>query len=182
MFDRLPHTHRTSRLVLRPLASRDGASVVEHMSDFETARMLARVPSPYTLEDFDQFLAYTQTGEEQVWAITHATGCALLGCIGLLPMKGGAVRVGFWLGAPHRRQGIMKETLTAVLEIAFKQGAEKVYAGYFDDNHPSRDLQLSFGFVPGARALEFCMATGKKRPHTDTFLCAGKFESCYPDG
>lgn len=169
--DQLCPELRTPNLQLRPVRADDALQVADLLNDFETARFLARVPHPYTERDFDQFREYLESCQnEWIWAIAPLEAEAtIMGMIGLSindphPL---AATLGFWLGYPYRRKGIMTEAVSAVLDhTAEVLIPSAFYAGHFDDNTPSAQLQERFGFKVTERNRVHCLATGEDRPHT----------------
>jgi ribosomal-protein-alanine N-acetyltransferase len=79
----------TVRLVLRRPEEGDFPSIVKHANDWEVARLLGRVPHPYSLDDARFFLEKV-VPNELTWAITSRVDNTFMGVIGLEP--GGSER------------------------------------------------------------------------------------------
>jgi RimJ/RimL family protein N-acetyltransferase len=78
-------------------------------------------PFPYRRSDAERFVRdHVPTGwdtdREYTWVLRRDSGAALLGVIGWRTERSD---VGFWLGAPHRGQGLMSEALGAVADWLF---------------------------------------------------------------
>ena len=89
------------------------------------------------------------------WTIRDRTGelsgseGAALGSIGTRPLgPPGRADVGYWLGVPYWRRGVMSEALRAVLDLGFGElRYQKVEAEVFADNQAGRALVESVGMV-----------------------------------
>lgn len=79
------------------------------------------VPSPYTREDAESFVAlvgeWWESGDELVWAMRDETG--VIGMVGLHRIKDGAAELGYWLAPDARGRGFMQEAAEAVVDFAF---------------------------------------------------------------
>lgn len=67
--------------------------------------------------------------------------------------------LGYIIRADYRRRGYMAEAIRAVLDALFAGGIERVYAGCFCDNVPSRLLIEKLGFAFDQKGLfyaEYC--------------------------
>lgn len=168
---------KTDRLVLRrPLLS-DAPALAALADNLAVARMLARLPHPYRLEDAQSFLprtdAWWQAGTGFVMAITMHDG-TFMGVIGIEQVEGrhapGTVQweLGYWLGEPFWGQGFATEAAAAML-AAFEEvwPAEPVMAGYFNENAASARVLEKVGFIPvdGPDAL-FSLARGRAVAHS----------------
>ncbi len=89
------------------------------------------------------------------WTIRDRTGelsgsaGAPLGSIGTRPLgPPGRADVGYWLGVPYWRRGVMSEALRAVLDLGFGElRYHKVEAEVFAHNQAGRALVESMGMV-----------------------------------
>lgn len=118
----IPVELRSERLVLNAIREDDAARVEEYCGDSEIQRFLP-LPSPYTAQDAAGFVgAYArglaESDDKLLWAIRRANG-ELAGAIELRRHDDGVASVGYWLGPPHRRLGIMTEALLLVVRHAF---------------------------------------------------------------
>lgn len=108
--------------------SGDASAVFEYCQDPLFERYLS-TPWPYTrlhaATFVDEFVpAGWERGDELTWALRPFPGGPLLGVIGLGLGANHDRGLGFWLGAPHRGQGLMPLAVTAVCEWAFVEGGE----------------------------------------------------------
>ena len=131
---------RTERLSLRPLRPADGEHVVRLLDDYEVARWLTVVPHPYTLTDFNGFLAHlADTSPLGGLAIEEAG--QVLGVVGLDPT------LGYWLGRAHQGRGVMGEAASALVNWAFQQqDIDQIGSGYFEGNVASKSVLHRLGF------------------------------------
>lgn len=115
----------SSRLVLDSVVPSDVERVLEFCVDEELQRWVP-LPVPYQRSDAEFFTGpyAASTGATfGLWAIRLSDGGpiggALVGAIELRfePLK--SATIGFWLGRPHRGQGIMTEAVQTLVEYAF---------------------------------------------------------------
>ena len=166
----------TDRLRLRPPRLDDGEACVAYLDDPDTARMLARVPQPYRLEDWQTFYDSVADGQEElVFALTFPEEDRLIGITSLIPTGQSAI-LGYWIGAPYRRRGLMSEAVAGLLGKGFgEMGLTHVDSGYFFDNSASARLQAKLGFRITGRSEAPCPARGALVPHIDTLLKKEQF-------
>jgi RimJ/RimL family protein N-acetyltransferase len=119
------------RLRLDQPRPEDAGLVFEYCQDPVFEGYLAALPWPYRMEDATGFVSgHVPAGwaddNEYTWAVRAPSASALLGVISLSPPPrrgtGTGSRtgsIGFWLGAPHRGQGLMVEAQRLVLDWAF---------------------------------------------------------------
>jgi RimJ/RimL family protein N-acetyltransferase len=114
-------TIRSERLTLDAVLPSDLDAVLEYCVDDELQRWVP-LPSPYERSDAEFFTgSYAASAGTTfgLWAIRLAPGAPLLGAIELRFEPLGSATVGFWLGKPHRGQGIMTEALATLVEYGF---------------------------------------------------------------
>lgn len=134
----LPVTLETARLRLRPVSLDDQAAVLSGLNDFGVSGWLARVPYPYTRDDFIAFLeGVARAGES--FAIDDDDGFA-----GVIT-KGS--ELGYWLTPRAQGRGYATEAARAVLAAWFEAGGGDVVSGYFEDNLRSARVLGKLGFV-----------------------------------
>lgn len=116
----MPFSLRTARFVLdQPVAS-DLDDIARYCADpvFEdymsTPWPYARPHAEYFVDEFVP--RGWADGTEWTWAIRAGAGEPLLGVVGV---RLGSGMVGYWLGAPHRGEGVMPEALAAVIGAVF---------------------------------------------------------------
>ena len=128
------------------------------LGDFDVAKMLARVPHPYSEEDAEDFLA-REPSEERVYAIERKADGLFLGTIGFNPAEG--FEFGYWLGKPFWGFGYATEALHRLVSHAFEDmGARSVHAGFFADNPASGNVLVKLGARHNGSKLRYSRARG----------------------
>ena len=94
---------------------------------------------------------------------------ALLGAITLDNIRRGPAQagtLGYWVGAPHARQGYMREAILALVHHAFtKMDLSRIEAACLPENHASRGLLESAGFKYEGVAQSYLQINGRWRTH-----------------
>ena len=141
-----PVVLRTERLELSPPTLDDADTITEYCRDPLFERMLT-TPWPYEHEHAVGFIEHVvgpgwRDEKEYTWGLRRDG--ALVGMIGARE----ALRdVGFWLGAPHRGQGLTAEALRAVCTWLFaERGWESVGWEAFTGNVASARVARAAGF------------------------------------
>lgn len=138
---------RTQRLLLNQPGPADRDLIVEYCRDPLFERYMT-LPWPYERQHADFFLETVvpegwASDREYTWAIRAGAGEPLLGVIGY---RSETRDVGYWLGAPHRGQGIMPEALGAVLDWVFEHGVDRVEWECVVGNLASASVARKAGF------------------------------------
>ncbi len=93
----------------------------------------------------------------------------LLGAITLDHIKRGPAQsatTGYWVGAPHARQGYMREAIAALVHHAFTTlDLSRIEAGCLPENTPSRRLLESCGYKYEGVAQAYLQINGRWRNH-----------------
>jgi RimJ/RimL family protein N-acetyltransferase len=171
----------TERLVLRPSRGSDREAMARGLNDAGVARMLARVPWPYTLADADRFLAMAaaEDARHNFTRIIERDGRAI-GCISLGEMPR-VVELGYWLARDSWGVGLATEAARALIAHAFDAlGLRLVRSGVFADNAASLRVQVKLGFRPVGRSLRRSLARGSLVAHIDTVLTPARFRQAGP--
>ena len=120
-------------------------------------RRLARYSADWREDEGYNFLVF------------RAADKRLLGGLGLSNVRRGVAEtgsLGYWIGAPHARQGYMTEALGLVLAFAFEQlRLHRVEAACLPINDASRSLLLTLGFTQEGYARRFLCIDGAWRDH-----------------
>jgi ribosomal-protein-alanine N-acetyltransferase len=145
----------TPRLVLRPLEVADAEALWPFVSDPDLPRLMDW-DAHQSLAQTRDFLAAMVKGREQgtdfAWAMVEEG--AIVGKIGLheVTRNHRAWRVdrgelGYWLGAAHRRRGLVTEAAREVVRFAFEDlGLRKVTVNCIAENEPSKRVIETLGF------------------------------------
>lgn len=101
--------------------------------------------------------------------ILSETDETLLGGINLNGIQRGVAQtcsVGYWIGAPHARQGHMRAALRLLIPWAFDRlGLHRVEAACLPENERSSRLLLSVGFSPEGRSRAYLKINGAWADH-----------------
>jgi RimJ/RimL family protein N-acetyltransferase len=143
-------TIETRRLVLRAPQDRDAPRLAELCNDFDIARMTARMPHPYRIDDANAFVgavAAQDPTRDNAFLIEHPDE-GPVGVIGLFQDSDPFPEIGYWIGKPYWGRGFATEALDAALGWA-KQGWKKraIAAGHFPDNPASGRVLSKAGFL-----------------------------------
>ena len=148
----------TNRLILRPPRPTDIQSMTVWLSDFDVAKMTARVPHPYGEGDAETFLALTA---EHRFVIQRKSDGVFVGMAGLYDRDGD--EFGYWLGKPFWGFGYATESAHRLVRFAFEAlGLENVHAGWFYDNPASGHVLAKLGARHNGSAMRDCRARGRK--------------------
>ncbi len=93
----------------------------------------------------------------------------LVGAITLDNIRRGPAQagtLGYWVGAPHARQGYMREAIDAVVHHAFhRMDLSRIEAACLPENAPSRGLLEISGFKYEGVAQSYLQINGRWRTH-----------------
>jgi RimJ/RimL family protein N-acetyltransferase len=136
---------------VRPLAPSDVPDIVAACADPEIPRW-TRVPSPYTREDAERFLAVAAseaaTGEGVALAVTDADD-RLIGTIGLMDVdrERGRGEIGYWTAAAARGRGAARRAVVLLRDWAHAElGLATLEILAHRDNRPSQLVAERAGF------------------------------------
>ncbi|HLL69324.1 MAG TPA: GNAT family N-acetyltransferase [Micromonosporaceae bacterium] len=115
------------------------------------APWMAWAANGYTLADAEAFLAQAESdwrsGTAYNYAILAADG-AIIGSISLMARIGpGGLEIGYWLHPAHVGHGIVTRAATALIEEAFRIGADHVEIRHDVANQRSGAVPRRLGFV-----------------------------------
>jgi RimJ/RimL family protein N-acetyltransferase len=149
--DALPHRITTPRLTLRAPIRGDVPDLVRLADNRVIAERLARLPSPYTRADGVAFVEiFAQRPDERPYAIVLDE--RFIGVVGLSFHPGAAPELGYWLGEPYWRRGLMSEAAKAVCDAAFAtRRIERIIARALPTNLASQRVLEKLGFTRGER-------------------------------
>lgn len=131
---------------LRPWQPQDAPRLAQLLGNPHVYRYLSpALPRPYNLQHAREFITFCHQSHAQEYAIT-AQGSPI-GGIGARLGQGSA-DIGYWLGEPYWRQGIMKQALSLFLKTlqATAPPLQRITAQTYDFNRASQALLLASGF------------------------------------
>jgi len=150
---------------LRPWKIEDADSLVENANNFDIARFMSDAfPSPYTLEDAKNFIAFA-TKDEPIHIFAIDIDGQAVGGIGIHPqadiMKKNA-ELGYWLGEKYWGKGIISKAIREIIPWAFNTyDITRIYARPFGSNMASQKVLEKAGFVLEARIKENIFKNGE---------------------
>lgn len=124
---------------IRPLSISDMEDIARLANDRDIARMIARLPWPYTREDAQKWVdGFPDKPNEHAFAVLCDKEFA--GVVGLThDPEHGRAELGYWLGRPWWGKGIATAAARLAVEYAFqKLRVRRVYAYCFAVNAASR--------------------------------------------
>jgi RimJ/RimL family protein N-acetyltransferase len=142
----------TPRLWLRWPRAADAAEIARLVGDPEVACATARIPHPYPREAADAFVIAARrdnaAGFSVIYVLTVKSRPSLpIGAIGLMPARQSGLSLGYWLGKPFWRHGLMTEAVRAMIDLAFTwTAAQEVAAAADIGNIASQRVLEKSGF------------------------------------
>jgi RimJ/RimL family protein N-acetyltransferase len=142
----------TERLILRRWNESDAEDLFEYAKDADVGP-IAGWPPHKNIEESLSVIKNVFNGKE-TYAICLKKDNKAIGAIELklnghtdLTVRDDECEMGFWLGKPFWRQGIMSEAVKEMLRHAFEDcNMQKVWIGYYEGNEKSKRLQEKCGF------------------------------------
>lgn len=133
---------------MRPFRQEDALAVRELASNWNVARMLARVPHPYSVQHAESWIAGLEDakrrGDEYAYALEHEG--KLIGAAGIERRDSG-FELGYWIGEPFWNRGFATEAVRKLADEAFSAlKSPAVTAEHFADNHASGNVLRKAGF------------------------------------
>ena len=159
---------KTERLLLRGFRPRDAPAVQEHCGDRDVARMLSRVPHPYSLDMAVRWIASqgaaSSSGGEIDFCIEQDGGA--VGAVALRRTAAGTFELGYWLGKAWWGKGFATEAVRHAVRFAFEElGADRLTSGHFLDNPASGRVLEKCGFSYTGQSMEHSEARGAAAAH-----------------
>lgn len=160
---------RTERLILRKLTVDDADAITALADDWDVAKVLARVPYPYTREDACTWIGLVIEEDQPAWGICTDR---LVGVVGTED------HLGYWLGKKFWGMGYATEAASAALGFHFSDAKNAdIHSGHFPDNTASRHVLNKLGFVESGLSEIFSVAHKKTIPHVDMLLTRENWET-----
>jgi RimJ/RimL family protein N-acetyltransferase len=146
---------RTERLFLRPAWREDVAELTRAIGQEPVARMLARVPWPYTEADARAWIEAPRAPQLPSLLVTlPEEGGRIVGGAGLHE-DDGRPAVGYWIAPGDWRRGYATEALGGLLSLARIAGHGHVVGRHAADNPASARVLRKAGFRPTGRSRAF---------------------------
>ncbi len=154
----------TPRLVLRPLTLDDAAAIQEILGDERVARTMAIVPHPMPDGEAARFIGSVLDGTRVLrahWAITLRETGVVIGALSLRPVDD-HLRIGYYIGPDHWRNGYAREAVGAATHAAFESDVRLgvIEAGIHADNPASEHVVRACGFAFVGASTEPGVARG----------------------
>jgi len=155
---------RTTHLLLRPPQDADAEAMVALAGNLKVARMTARIPHPYSVENARQWIVETRSvhdrGDGRRFAIQ--VEAVFAGMIGVEMSGDGRYELSYWIGEPWWGVGIATEAAQAVVRFARESlGAETLEAGFLYGNPASGRVLAKCGFVRTGEVMQWCESRGQ---------------------
>ncbi len=161
----------SERLILRPPRPCDIQSMAVWLSDYDVARMTARVPHPYQEDDAEAFVAM---GAPNRFVIERKRDGLFLGMAGLHVEE--TCEFGYWLGKPFWGHGYATEAAARLAEYGFVAlELENLHAGWFYDNPASGHVLAKLGARHNGSQMRECRARGMRILCHDMLLTRADF-------
>jgi RimJ/RimL family protein N-acetyltransferase len=134
------------------------AAMTVWLGDYDVARMLSRVPYPYSEADAESFVAQALPHR---FVVQRKQDGLFMGMIGLHSEDD--YEFGYWLGKPFWGQGYATEAARRLVNFAFAElDRETVHAGWFYDNPASGHILAKLGARHDGSRMRECRARGIK--------------------
>ena len=156
-------------LTLRALRAEDAADLHRLVNDWEVARMLARVPFPYSRALAEEWIASTRAQIEAgtSWHLAILRGDALVGCVGLTTTRDAPrhAELGYWVGRKHWGQGIGPQAAGRLARWALANlEIDVIHASVLEENTRSAAVLARIGFQEDGWAEQDFTARNARLP------------------
>jgi RimJ/RimL family protein N-acetyltransferase len=141
----------TERYSLQPIARQHADACFASCQDPDIHRWLP-LPQPYTRAFAEEWCAtgaeeFRSSGQGIHYAICD--GDAMVGCISFknVRWREDVVEIGYWLDASARGRGLAARAVSALADVAFARGFQRVELRIATGNEPSIGVAERAGFV-----------------------------------
>ena len=168
--------HRSERLFLRPPWPEDAAELTRAIAHEPVARMLARLPWPYTQADAEFWIGMHRDPLLPGFLLTvPEEGARIVGGVGLQPGPSDAPEVGYWVAPDCWGRGYATEALKGLLEVAERLGHQHLFGRHAADNPASGRVMMKAGFRPTGKIGRFrSLGRGESVPAPEYALDLGE--------
>jgi RimJ/RimL family protein N-acetyltransferase len=142
---------------LRPHRASDVQRIVEACRDPRTQHWLPSLPSPYTLEDAEAFIASKQeglaSGDRVTWVVADPDTDELLANVGVVKLTGTFGEIGYWAHPEARGRGVVTTAVGLVVRHALTPieygglGRHRLELTAAKGNKASQHVALANGFT-----------------------------------
>ncbi len=143
-------------LYLTEIKENDDLFLIKYLNDIDIFNNSLTIPYPYHKQDAKNFINFCRKRESELngivsaWAIRNEMG-ELIGGIGRFMHTGSEGHydeIGYWLGAPFRKQGVMSAVVCGLCDFLFEHTTLKRIEAYvFEGNNASAKTLKKAGFV-----------------------------------
>lgn len=142
----------TKRLILRPFALSDAASVYQYASNPAVGDPAGW--APHTSVENSEEIIRSVLMTDETYAVCLKEDGAAIGAVGLmigeqseLSIADDEAEIGYWIGEPFWGRGLIPEAVEELLRHAFADlSLRAVWCGFFDGNQKSERAQAKCGF------------------------------------
>ena len=173
----------TERLKLRLPQPSDAEAIATQIGEWDVARMLARVPYPYTVGDAHDWIAKTMTAKSDATSKTFMVlrKGAVIGGVGFHDIRTiqdeKIAEIGYWYGKAHWHKGYATEAARALIAYAFTAlGLAGLNSGHFKENHRSGRVLTKLGFRYAGEGKRYCLARDQELEHIDVVLTRAQWQ------
>ncbi len=155
----------TNRLIIRSFTKTDAKAIYEACNDFDIFKTTLGIPSPYTLDDANNFIEYTNNAisnqKSFELAITLKENVdQVVGCISLMGIKRptNKAELAYWVAKKYWNNGIASEAAKAIIEYGFNTlHLHSIFARFLDNNPASGNVMKKIGmqYVGKMRESEY---------------------------
>lgn len=154
---------KSARLSLRAPVPADLDRLAKLANDADIARMLERMPHPYSRADGETWLAGIGRNPA-TFEFAVDDGSGFIGGVSLRGLDETPV-IGYWLGRPYWGHGYMSEAAGTALAWTFgARNAQAVEARVMTENTASRNVLTKLGFRDIGETDCASLACGTSRP------------------
>ena len=158
----------TGRIYLRPVTSADRSEFLKLMRISQHLHQ-PWISPPLTDASFIGYLTRTERDDHEGLLVCNKHNDAIAGVINVNNIVRGSflsASLGYYAGASHAGQGLMREGLELVKGYAFYTlGLHRLEANIQPDNHRSIALVQQCGFEREGHSSDFLFIDGKWRDH-----------------
>ena len=154
----------TDRLILRPGTPADAEALTAAIAHWDVARMLERLPWPYTADLARGWLSLPKSSERPEPLIVEAATGRIVGGVGLVEKD--EVELGYWITPAAWGRGYATEAAGAMVAHGRNVlGLRRIVSGHFVDNPASGRVLAKAGFRPtGVEGARYSLARSEVVP------------------